>query len=242
MKSKNIYLLIILIFLFFAFGEVQILYAYSEIPVENGGELTGTITFNGKPPVNQLSKVVLNPEYCGNTVYEETYSVNPQNQGLENVVISIEGIEKGKKANDLPVVLEIMKCHFAPHVIAGMVGNSYEVRNMDPILHNYHTRLDGKTILNMAMPPQGANIKKPLSQVGIIDASCDAHTFMKGAIFVAPNPYFAVTDKDGNYRISDIPPGKYRVKIWHEKLPSQEKEVDIPAQKKVNLSLEISSK
>jgi hypothetical protein len=92
------------------------------------------------------------------------------------------------------------------------------------------------------MPPNGRTIKKLISEAGIIKASCDAHTFMKGTIFVAENPYFAVTDKDGKYTISNIPPGKYRVRIWHEALPPHEKEVIIPPQKKVKLSLEISTK
>ena|ERR1700693_4001383 len=240
MKNNKKYL-VILLFLFLSFGEVQILHAYTETPVENGGGLSGTITLKGEPPVDQPEKVVFNPEYCGNTVYGETYIVNPQNKGLENVVISIVGIEKGKKAEDRPILLEILKCRFAPHVIAGIVGNSYEVRNLDPIMHNYHTRLSGKTILNVALPPQGKNIKKPLSEVGIINASCDTHTFMKSSIFVAENPYFAVTDKNGNYSISNIPPGKYRVQTWHEGLRSvQEEEVTISPNKKTNLSIDLA--
>jgi hypothetical protein len=65
---------------------------------------------------------------------------------------------------------------------------------------------------------------------------------MKGTIFVAENPYFAVTDKDGNYTISNIPPGKYRVKFWHEALPEKEREIVVPPLKKVNLSMELNSK
>jgi hypothetical protein len=240
MKRYSIFILMIFLLLFLSVGEVQILHAYTEIPVENGGEVSGTISLKGAFPVNQPAKVLINPEYCGNTVYEETYVVNPQNKGLENVVISIEGIEKGKKAEGLPVYLEIMKCRFVPHVIAGMVGSSYEVRNMDPIMHNYHTRLNEKTILNVAIPPQGKNIKKPLSQVGVLNANCDTHTFMKSAIFVAENPYFAVTDKNGHYTISNIPPGKYRVKIWHEGFLSiREREVAVSSNKNTILSIDL---
>ncbi|MFI5305599.1 MAG: hypothetical protein ACHQYP_12495 [Nitrospiria bacterium] len=234
-----VFLIFFFLFLFFPIGEVKILYAYTEIPVEKGGELSGTITFNGEPPINQVTKVVLNPEYCGNTVYDETYVVNSQNKGLGNVVVSIEEIEKGKKADDKLIILENLKCHFVPHVQAGMVGNYFEIRNLDPVLHNNHVRINGRTILNMATPPNGTNVKKKLSDPGIINTACDLHTFMKGAIFVSKNPYFAVTDKDGNYTISNIPPGKYQVKIWHEALPSQEKEIVISPRKKINLSMEL---
>jgi hypothetical protein len=242
MKNNRIWFLFIILFLFLSFGERKILYAYTEIPVEKGGELSGTIIFKSAPPVSQPINVVVNPEYCGETINEETYVVNPQNKGLKNVVLSIEGIERGKKADDQPVILGSLKCRFVPHVQAGMVGNTYEVQNLDPVLHNNHLRQNGQTILNVAMPPNGNNIKILRSEAGIIKASCDVHPFMKGAIFVAENPYFAVTDKDGKYTISNIPPGKYRIRIWHEALPPQEKEVIIPPQKKVKLSLEISLK
>jgi hypothetical protein len=242
MQNNRIWFIFVFIFLFFPFGERNNLYAYTVIPVEKGGELTGTINFKNAPPVSHPINVVVNPEYCGETINEETYVVNPQNKGLENVVISIEGIERGKKADEQVAFSEIFNCRFVPHVQAEMVGNFYEVQNLDPVLHNSHLRQNGQTILNVAMFPNGKTIKKLLSETGIIKASCDAHTFMKGTIFVAENPYFAVTNKDGKYSISNIPPGKYRVRFWHEALPAQEKEVIIPPREKVNLSLEISLK
>jgi hypothetical protein len=240
MKNDRISILMIPLILFLIFGEVRILYAYDVISVEKGGELSGTITFKGKLPVNQPIKVSLNPEYCGNTVYDETYMVNPQNKGLANVVISIEGVEKGKRADDQPITVDNLKCHFVPHVSAATVGSSYEVRNLDPVLHNYHFRINGKTILNSGMPPKGINIRKQISEAGIIHEACDAHTFMKGVIFVAENPYFAVTDKNGNYSISNIPPGKYKIKIWHEAIPAEEEEIAIPSLKKIHVSMELS--
>lgn len=242
MKNNKMVVFMNLSFLFLFFGEAHILYAYTEIPVEEGGELAGTVSFKGEAPANPANKVRLNPEYCGNTVYDETYIVNPQNKGLKNAVISVEGIEKGKKQDGQMVILQNDKCHFVPHVQAGMVGAFYEIQNLDPVLHNNHFRINDKTILNVAMPPNGKNIKKQMSEAGIIKVNCDAHKFMKGKIFVGENPYFAVTDKEGRYKISSIPPGKYRVKIWHEALLPQEKEIVILPHKKADLSVEISLK
>ena len=227
---------------FLSSGLLDCLFAYDEIPVENGGELSGTMTYLGQQPAIQAIKVVLNPEYCGNTVYDESYFVNPQNKGLENVVVSIEGIERGKKADNQVVLVENLKCHFVPHVQAGMAGHFFEIRNLDPVLHNNHFRINERTIFNMAMPPNGKRVSKRMPEPGIINMACDAHTFMKGAIYVTSNPYFAVTDKNGNYNISNIPPGKYLVKIWHEALPQQENEIVIYPRSKTNLSLNLGSK
>lgn len=241
MKNHKIFFLFFTFLLFLSFGEIKPLYAYEEIQVEKGGELSGTISFKGETPVNQKINVVHDQENCGNSIYDETYPVNSENKGLMNVVISIEGIKRGKKADDSPVILKYLKCRFVPHVLAGMMGKSYEIHNADPVLHDFRVQINGETILNVILPPNGKNMKESFFQPGTFITRCDAHPFMKGTMFVADNPYFAVTDKDGHYAISNIPPGKYRVKIWHESLPPQEKEIVISPQNRVKLSLDLSS-
>ncbi|MBI3604429.1 MAG: carboxypeptidase regulatory-like domain-containing protein [Nitrospirae bacterium] len=216
--------------------------AYEGIVVAKGGELAGNIKAKGAAPENEVHKVIHNPEYCGDSISEETYLVNPENNGLQNTVVSLEGITKGKKHDPATLVLENLKCRFVPHVLAGMAGDSYEIRNGDPILHNTHLRLEGTTILNVAMPENGKNIKKPLTQSGTIGIKCDAHPFMTGALWVFDHPYFAVTDKNGEFKISDIPPGTYKVTIWHEGVPIKEKEVTIAPGGKTNLSADLSLK
>ena len=216
--------------------------AYESIPVEKGGVISGIIKLKGDAPVIQPHKVIHDPEFCGTTVADETYVVNPSTHGLQNVVISIEGISRGKNHPPSTVLLENTKCHFQPNTIAAMVGDSYEVKNSDPVLHNTHLKLDNVTILNVAMPPSGRNIKKPLNQTGLINVRCDAHTFMKGNILVFDHPYFAVTDQEGAYKITDIPAGKYKLKIWHDGTLIREKEVLIDPLEKIDLSLELNSK
>ncbi|MBI1822931.1 MAG: hypothetical protein HY200_03110 [Nitrospirae bacterium] len=218
------------------------LHAYEVIPVKHGGELFGTIKYKGDPPANLSNPVANNSEFCGSTVQDETYLINTENRGIENVVISFENIQQGKKPIFSTIVIENRNCHFVPHVQGAMVGDSYEIRNSDPILHNTHLHMEEQTILNVAMPAGGRNIKKPLTKAGIIHAKCDAHKFMQGWISIMDNPYFAVTDKEGKYDISNIPSGKYKVKIWHEGLLAQEEEITVLPDKKTNLSVNLTSK
>jgi len=215
------------------------IFAYEVISVNQGGELVGTIKFKGDPPVNPTHQVLNNPDFCGSTVQDETFMVNPENKGLENVVIRIDEIQSGKKPLSTTLVIENRHCHFVPHVQGAMVGDSYEIRNSDPVLHNTHLHMEETTLMNVAMPPGGKNIKKSLLQPGIVNVKCDAHKFMQGWVFVADNPYFAITDKEGNFKISGIPAGKYKIKIWHEGLAETEKEVTIYPDKKSQLSLEL---
>jgi plastocyanin len=240
-KNQNIFLIGLIFGLLFLSIQNARVMAYEVAPVDGGGELFGTIKIKGDPPENKAHTVVNNADFCGNTVQEETYQVNSTNQGLKNVVIHIEGIQKGKKETTSIVIIENKKCHFTPHVMTGMIGNSYEIRNSDPVLHNTHLYMEDISLLNVAMPSGGKNIRRSFTQTGLVKAKCDAHKFMQGWVVVTDNPYSAVTDEEGNYRISEIPPGKYRIKVWHEGVPGKEREVTILTGKKTELSLNLDS-
>jgi hypothetical protein len=225
--------------LFSGFGFHSPLFAYEVIPVENGGELHGTISFRGKPPDNLSHDVDRDAAVCGPNVLEETYMVKAKKQGLQNVVIWIEGLTQGKASLSSIAVIENRNCHFVPHVQAAMIGQSYEVRNTDPIMHNTHLKMEDHTLLNIIMPAQGKNIKKEIRESGLIKIKCDVHKFMLGWFVATDNPYFAVTADDGNYQISDIPPGKYKINVWHEGLPVKESEVTIFPGRRRSLSMEL---
>jgi hypothetical protein len=62
---------------------------------------------------------------------------------------------------------------------------------------------------------------------------------MEGYVFVVETPYFAVSDKDGAYLIKDVPPGKYTLKIWHEKLKGKDVEIEVPAKGDATADFEI---
>jgi plastocyanin len=239
-ETEKLFLMFSSIFLILGFGCLPSVNAYETVPLEKGGEISGKVILKGEVPVMQPRKVIRDLQVCGETVTDDTFFVNPSTHALQNVVISIEGISRGKTHPHSTVLLDNFKCHFKPRTIAAMVGDSYEVRNSDPVLHNTHLRQDDITILNVAMPPSGKNIKKPLSQAGMITVNCDAHAFMKGNILVFDHPYYAVTDAEGSYRITDIPPGKYKVKIWHDGTTAKEKEVTVNASRKTDLSVELS--
>jgi hypothetical protein len=48
---------------------------------------------------------------------------------------------------------------------------------------------------------------------------------MSSMLFVGDTPYCALTKDDGSFRIQGLPPGTYKVKLWHEVLGRAEAEV-----------------
>ncbi|MBI2216729.1 MAG: carboxypeptidase regulatory-like domain-containing protein [Candidatus Rokubacteria bacterium] len=74
------------------------------------------------------------------------------------------------------------------------------------------------SVFNVALPhkEQIVDITRRLTTPGVIRITCDPHPHMLGWLVVHDSPYVATTDERGAYRIDGIPPGTYRVTMWHE--------------------------
>lgn len=202
------------------------------------------IKFDGEPPKAEDLAVTKNHDVCGKSVPDPRFIISGVKE-IKNVVVTLEGIEKGKKA--VPVkgaVLDNVKCVFNPHVQAVTIGTTLSVVNSDTIMHNSHAYWRGKkTVFNLALPNKDQKIGKRLKRPGMYNTKCDAgHTWMRAYIYVSKTPYYSVTDGSGKFEISDVPPGTYKLKAWHEALGTLEKEVTVTANGEVNMDFSFTAK
>jgi hypothetical protein len=79
-------------------------------------------------------------------------------------------------------------------------------------------------------------------KAGKVDVYCSIHANMHCVVLVMENPYFAMTDADGHYSISNVPPGTYKLKAWHERLPADEQEITVPASGVTNVNFTLTIK
>jgi hypothetical protein len=190
--------------------------AYEIVTVADGGTLTGVVKFAGPPPKLDPLPVNKNRDVCGDEKVSEALIVGPDH-GVRGSVILLEGVTRGKKpASD--VLLDNHKCLFVSHVSATMTAERARVKNSDGVLHNTHGFAGRTTVFNLALPnrDQMIDITRRLTKPGVVRVVCDAHTHMFGWIVVHDSPYFAVSDEHGAFRIDGIPPGSYKVTLWHE--------------------------
>jgi plastocyanin len=151
----------------------------------------------------------------------------------ENIVVYVDAVA-GKKF-DAPadhVVVDQKKMTFVPHVSVVQQGATVDFLNSDPVGHNvYWPSISGNKKLahNMGTWPQGQ--KKPFQfmDLGAASLLCNVHPEMSGYVVVVPTPYFAVTDKDGNYTIKNVPPGHYTILTWSEEGKPTTQAVDVTA-------------
>jgi plastocyanin len=130
------------------------------------------------------------------------------------------------------VTVDQNKMTFVPHVVAVQQGTTVEFLNSDPVGHNvYWPSISGNKKLahNLGTWPKGEKKPFPFNDVGVASLLCNVHPEMSGYVVVVPTPYFAVTDKDGNFDIKDVPTGKYTLKTWSEDGKPTTQAVDVSA-------------
>jgi len=119
---------------------------------------------------------------------------------------------------------------FEPHVLPVMIGTTVEWPNNDTILHNVFSFSEARPFdLGLYKSPYVGKVPSvTFDKPGKVDVFCSIHTRMSCIILVLENPFFASADRKGNYSITNVPPGTYKLKAWHERLPAQSKEITVP--------------
>lgn len=210
---------------------------YKPIDVKDGGTISGKISYNGKAPAPKKVSITKDPKICGTSRDDKQMEVSADG-GVKNVVVYLKDITAGKKMDgDMKPVLDQKGCEYEPQVQVVPVHAVLQVKSSDPILHNVHSFLNGSTVINFAMPPQkGLVLTKKLDKAGGEQLKCDVHSFMKGGIFVADNPYYALTKEDGTFEIKDVPPGSYTIATWHESAGPLTEKVTVAANGKATFN------
>src|SRR5713101_3998729 len=201
---------------------------------QGGGAVEVTVTYMGAPVVEKL-KVNKDTQKCGTEAVIEKVVVGG-NKGLANAVVSVPTAKGAPKA--VKATVDQHGCKFVPHVLA-MTPGEIEVKNSDDILHNIHTYSTANPSINKAQPKFKKLMTEKFEKPEIIKLTCDVHSWMLGWVAVMPNPFFGVTDVNGVAKIDNVPPGKYKVDVWHETLGKQSKEVEVKAGQTTKVAFEM---
>ncbi len=189
--------------------------AYEAVDAVQGGRIRGVVRWGPADiPGRQGLTITKNTDFCGKTFLDDALLVNVENRGMQNVVVYLEDIEKGRSPQSRHINV-IKKCRFHPRVMAVVKGELIGFRHDDFITHNIHLfRYDNNaTLLNFGLPIhrwQQTIIRKN-RRTGIFRLQCDIHNHMNGLIVSLEHDYFSVTNADGEFEIDEIPPGKYRI-------------------------------
>jgi plastocyanin len=113
-----------------------------------------------------------------------------------------------------------------PHVLAIPVGSTVAFPNDDPISHNLFS-LSSNNAFDLGLYRKGAGKSQRFESPGIVNVYCNVHPNMSAVIHVMATPYFAFADGNGNFTVTNVPAGRYRLVAWNEQGGQNEVPVEI---------------
>lgn len=221
----------------------------SALQVASAGDISGKITLKGSAPKEREITPLKDDPNCGKLhtdVPTTHFYVVGADGTLADVVITLQGpglSGKSTGASAAPAVLDQKGCEYKPSILAVQTDQKITVKNSDPVMHNVHPTpaVAGNKEDNKAQMPNGPELTftfpKPENFLKVV---CNVHPWMFSWVTVVDNPYFAVSAKDGTFKIANVPPGKYTLQAAHRKAGKTTQEIEVKdGETKVDLTLEV---
>ncbi len=211
----------------------------------SAADISGKVTLKGKPIPE--TPIPLEGTTCGPVVHTALttrhYVVGPD-KGLANVFVYIkQGASPAPASAGSSPVLDQVNCQYEPYVMGLVTGQKFTIRNSDSLMHNIHATPRANKEFNFAQVQKGQeNKEKSFDKPEVlVRVKCDVHPWMFAWIGVVDHPYFAVTDKDGSFKISNLPAGTYTIEAYHLKAGAKHQEITLGATdtKKADFELEV---
>jgi plastocyanin len=194
----------------------------------HAGTITGKVSAEGKPEAAEEGE---DGAYSSRR-YRFAERINYAE--LRDFVVYLEGPVGGKpNPPATPLTVDTRRiaqkgAEFQPHVTPVVVGTTVAWPNNDDIYHNVFSMSEAKPFDLGLYKGDPESKRVTFDTPGRVDVFCSIHANMHCIVLVLDNPYFAVADAHGHYAIRNVPPGTYRLKAWHERLPPQTREITVP--------------
>lgn len=174
-------------------------------------------------------------------VMDQRYAVVTQGGAIATspplAVVYLEG--SFPKPTSAPIKQILQKdLTFVPLLLPVQVGTKVEFPNLDDTYHNIFSysppkRFDLGRYRRDEKPTPSQIFDKP----GLVTLRCDIHEHMRGLILVLATPHFVVSDTEGRYRLTGLPPGRYTLKAWLTSKSTLERPVDLKSGETLHLDL-----
>jgi hypothetical protein len=208
----------------------------------SAAEIMGKVKLKGEPKTEVT--IPLEGTTCGPIVHTKLttrHYVVGADKGLGNVFVYIK---KGASPTPAPAgdkpVLDQVNCQYEPYVMGVVAGQKLAIKNSDPLMHNVHATPKINPEFNFAQVTKGQVNEKAFDKPEVlVRMMCNVHPWMFAYIGVLDHPYFSVTDKDGSFKISNLPAGKYTVEALHLKAGAKTQEITVGADDKKSIDFEL---
>ncbi|MGH7279860.1 MAG: carboxypeptidase regulatory-like domain-containing protein [Candidatus Rokuibacteriota bacterium] len=208
-------------------------------PAASAGAVNGVVLLAGAAPAPRKLPVTIDQYVCGKEKDAEDLVVSPQ-KGIRNAVVWIENPPPAAPPPPPPpaTAMDQKECVFIPRVVLVPAGGRVDFLNSDRLLHNLHSAPKANPPFNRTQP-KGRTIPITFQHAEIIPIDCDLHSWMRAWVVVADHPFFAITDASGSFALPRLPPGRYTVRVWQERLGTVSQEIVVAGDDATSVTLQM---
>ena len=210
------------------------------------GTVSGKVTYTGTPakqkPID-MSKEPSCAKQHATPVTVESVVTGPNN-ALDNVVVYVSsGAPDDGQVPAQAVTFEQKGCQYIPHVLVMHVNQELKIVNSDQTSHNIHPLAKVNREWNKSQAPGAAPIVEKFAREEFISVKCNVHPWMHGYFVVLKTSHYDVSKGEGDFKLPNLPPGKYTLTAWHEEYGTQTADVTITGNetKDVNFTFKAES-
>src|SRR6202158_1568412 len=209
------------------------------------GTVSGKVTYTGTPDRQKAIDMGKEP-YCAKQhakpVTTETVVTGPGN-ALENVVVYVSsGAPDDGQVPAQAVTYEQKGCQYIPHVLAMHVNQEFKILNDDQTSHNIHPLAKVNNEWNLSQPPGSQPISKKYDKEEFIPVKCNIHPWMHGYFAVLKTSHYDVSKGGGDFKLPNLPAGKYTITAWHEDYGTQTADVTITGNESKDVNFTFKAK
>lgn len=150
---------------------------------------------------------------------------------LSRVVIYLEGNPVGAPdtvASSEPLNIQQIDRQFVPDLAVVPVGATVSFPNLDPIFHDVYS-LSKSRSFDLGAYDKGQTRRVTFNKPGVVEIYCHLHPNMAATIVVTANRFYAQPDRNGQFRIPNVPPGHYTLVAWHKTAGFFRQSIDVRA-------------
>ena len=158
---------------------------------------------------------------------------------LRDTIVYIENVTNSFEPPQEHAVMDQKNMAFIPHILPLLKGTTVDFLNSDMVQHNVYSPDAIADNVNLGTWLKGEVRSFTFNKLGIASMRCNVHVDMLAYVPVLQNPYFARVNNDGSFSITNLPEGKYTIKLWNERYKAEDRQVEVMANVSATVEFEL---